>query len=354
MRGKKIIPSTLHLSIQASDTRSPPHREDDSVLGRLPRPNLGALVDGSSEPAEPSPQVLVAIPAYNEADTIGDVVREAESYADAVVVVDDGSSDATANLAAAAGAEVVEHDTNRGYGSALQTAFAEAADRDADHLVILDGDGQHDPGDIPRAVGIQQETGSEIVIGSRFAEGSETDVPLLRRVGIEVVNALTNLRMGIIRRDSWVRDTQSGFRVYDRQAIESLRDDDSVGEGMHASTDILHHAFRQDYDLREFGTTVDYEVDEANNHDPIAHGLTLVANLLQTLQRERPVMTLGLPGFTSSFIGIGIGYWALHTYLQTGAFPLVLVGLSTFFLLLGIFACFIATMLHALGMHLDD
>jgi len=93
--------------------------------------------------------VLAAIPAYNEEAAIADVVTETKQYADLVLVIDDGSSDDTVLLAKEAGATVIEHEENGGYGAALRTAFREANRRRADHLVILDGDGQHDPSDIP-------------------------------------------------------------------------------------------------------------------------------------------------------------------------------------------------------------
>jgi len=151
-----------------------------------------------------------------------------------VLVIDDGSSDDTVLLAKEAGATVIEHEENGGYGAALRTAFREANRRRADHLVILDGDGQHDPSDIPGAVDVQGD-GADIVIGSRFAEGSETELPLYRRFGLAVVNALTNLSMGVlVRSKSRVGDTQSGFRTYNREAIESLSEDPSIGSGMSA------------------------------------------------------------------------------------------------------------------------
>ncbi|WP_435065513.1 glycosyltransferase family 2 protein [Halobaculum sp. EA56] len=312
------------------------------------------LVDAVTEKNTLEPTVLVAIPAYNEAKTIADVVRGARRHADHVIVVDDASTDETAAEAHAAGATVIEHDENKGYGGALNTAFREAAERNADHLVILDGDGQHDPDDIPQAVNIQKENSADIVIGSRFADGSNTDLPIYRRFGIEVVNTLTNLTMGVIRPKSWVRDTQSGFRTYNRRAIESLSEDQTIGNGMSASTDILHHAHHQDYNLEEFGTTIDYEVENASSQNPVSHGITLVMNLLQTIEHERPVTSLGVPGFISSFIGLGFGYWTFHNYIQTGIFPMGLAVSSTFFTLAGIFACFTAIILHSLNTHLNE
>lgn len=297
------------------------------------------------------PEVLVAIPAYNEGDTIADVVSEALPHADEVLVVDDGSTDDTVERARSAGATVVEHDHNRGYGSALRTAFEEADRGGAEHLVVLDGDGQHDPGDVPRLVEVQQERDAEVVIGCRFGEDADTDLPLYRRFGIGVVNVLTNLSLGVLRPSSRIRDTQSGFRAYDAEAIVSLAAADDIGDHMGASTDILHHAHVRDYDIVEVGTTVDYDVDDASSQSPLSHGLTLIFNLLRTIERERPVMALGVPGLLSTLLGIGFGYWTIHNYFLTDTFSLGLAVVSTFFVLAGILSAFTAIILHSLSQH---
>lgn len=300
-----------------------------------------------------SPEVMVGIPAYNEESSIAEVVREAGEYANTVLVVDDGSTDETVARAEAAGAEVITHESNKGYGGALKTVFVEAERAGASHLVILDGDGQHDPNDIPKLVARQDSEGAEIVIGSRFASESETDLPLYRRFGLWIVNVLTNLSMGVVRDRSYIEDTQSGFRVYDSEAIASLADDDDIGTNMSASTDILYHAHRNGYDVQEVGTTIDYEVEDASTRNPVSHGLQLVSNILRTIERERPVTALGVPGFVSAVVGIGFGYLTISNYLTTGVFPLGIAIISVFFALIGTFAAFTGIILHSLETHLN-
>lgn len=299
-------------------------------------------------------EVLVGIPAYNEENSIRDVVTEAKKYSDSVVVVDDGSRDDTANAAREAGAEVIEHEVNKGYGNALKTIFQEANLRQAGHLVILDGDGQHEALDIPRLVKHQKETDSEIVIGSRFLENSETDLPLYRHLGIKTVNVFTNLSLGLIRPSSTIRDTQSGFRAYDSQAISTLAESQDIGDNMGASTDILHHADNHNYDIQEIETTVNYDVGNTSSLHPVTHGLSLIQNLLTTIEKKRPILFLGVPGFFSTFIGLGFGYWTIQSYINTGSFPLGGAISSTFFALAGIFAGFTAIILHSLNQHIDN
>jgi glycosyltransferase involved in cell wall biosynthesis len=237
----------------------------------------------------PDPEtVLVGIPAYNEAAAVGDVVAAALPHAGVVLVVDDGSDDDTADVARRAGAEVVVHERNAGYGAALRTVFAEAARRGVAHLVVLDADGQHDAGDVPRLLAEQVAGGADIVVASRFVDGAETDAPLYRRAGLFVVNGLTNFALGGasgIR----VHDTQSGMRAYTGRAVASLSVDPTIGEGMGASTDILFHARDHGYAVAEVPTTVRYDVEDASTENPVTHGLGLVFNILRrSLRPGRP------------------------------------------------------------------
>jgi glycosyltransferase involved in cell wall biosynthesis len=129
---------------------------------------------------------MVGIPAYNEERTIAAVVDSASTHVDDVLVVDDGSDDETGERARRAGATVIVHEHNQGYGATLRTIFHRAHAANVDQLVILDGDGQHDAADIPKLVAAQQSTRAELVIGSRFAGGSNTGIPAYRRFGLAV------------------------------------------------------------------------------------------------------------------------------------------------------------------------
>ncbi|WP_276272946.1 glycosyltransferase family 2 protein [Haloarcula litorea] len=301
-----------------------------------------------ASPVEPEPTVLVGIPAYNEASTIGAVVEAAAEHADAVLVVDDGSDDDTVAVAEAAGATVYEHERNVGYGGALKSLFEQARRCGADHLAIVDGDGQHDPGDIPALVDRQRETDADLVIGCRFGETTETEMPRYRRLGLSCVNLLTNVSLGAIRPSTWIRDTQSGFRVYSRAAIESLAAADSLGENMDASTNILYHVRSNGYRIEEVPTTIDYDVEEHSSQSPIEHGLTLVGNIVRTVEREHPILTLGVPGLLCVLVGAVFGYLTVFNYVQSGSFPLGHSIVTVAFLLVGVFSAFTAIILHSL------
>jgi glycosyltransferase involved in cell wall biosynthesis len=305
-----------------------------------------AVEQRSGEPGD----VVVGIPAYNEAETIGDVVSGALSVADSVLVVDDGSTDETAKLARDAGADVVSHTTNRGYGAALKTLFSTANDWDVSELVIMDADGQHDPADISRLLDRRAETASNIVIGSRFIDGANDRIPLLRRTGIKLINTLTNVLMYSSSGD-WMTDAQSGFRVYDKEAIAALASSHRIGNGMSSSIDILLIATRTGLDITEVGIAIDYTVPEPNTHNPLLHGLALVQNIIRAIETEYPVRMLGAPGLVVLLIGLGFGYWTAINYIDTRTFPIGLAIAATFFALAGTFTVFTAIVLHSLREH---
>lgn len=241
--------------------------------------------------------VLVAIPAYNEGKAIASVVNQTKRHADDVVVVDDGSTDDTATNATRAGASVVSHADNRGYGAALQTAFEIAANRDVRCLVIVDGDGQHDADDIPTVAERVIDGEANVAIASRFLDETKADIPPYRRFGLFVINVLTNLSRGAISPSDWIQDTQSGFRAYDRRSVELLAETDMLGDDMDASIDILYLLTEADCTFDEVRTTVNYDVENANSQHPLRHGLVVVRSVLRTIDREHPLLTC------SAFVG---------------------------------------------------
>ena len=183
--------------------------------------------------------VGVGIPARNEAATVAEVVRAARAALPRarVVVVDDASTDATARLAAEAGAEVIPHCCPLGYAESVATILLWALRTDVDVLVLLDADGQHDPRDAPRLVERLERSGASVVIGSRPVGGRT----LPRRVGNELFSGLVRLLTGLA-----VTDTTSGFKAMARPVFRPLLESHFVD--FHAES-IVH--------LRTFGFRIE-------------------------------------------------------------------------------------------------
>jgi glycosyltransferase involved in cell wall biosynthesis len=154
--------------------------------------------------------VLVVIPAYNEADSVGTVVTAARRYLP-VLVVDDGSTDATATVAAAAGATVLSQQPNQGKGAALRAGFRHALATGYEAVITLDADGQHDPDEIPRFLDCYATTQADLIIGAR----AFNRMPPVRRLA----NTLGRLAFSWAAGRS-IPDNQSGYRLLARRLLE--------------------------------------------------------------------------------------------------------------------------------------
>jgi glycosyltransferase involved in cell wall biosynthesis len=160
--------------------------------------------------------VAAIIPAYLEEKHIGDVVARTLQQLDHVLVVDDGSSDATAANARAAGGEVIVHERNAGKGEAIKTGLRHWLERGLGHVVILDGDGQHLPEEIPRFLEAA-EGGAEVLIGTRMSD--LRTMPLVRRLTNRYMSHRISRVCG-----QFIPDTQCGFRMLSADVIPHLLD----------------------------------------------------------------------------------------------------------------------------------
>lgn len=169
---------------------------------------------GSAAPSFGS--LLVLIPAYNEEAAIGIVVREVRDKAPGapILVVDDCSWDGTASVARLAGARVLSLPTHLGLGGALQAGYRLAFELGYDYVIRIDGDGQHDPADIPKMLETLRSSGCQMAIGSRFVDGASGQSSFLRGLGIRFFRLILRPILG-----REVRDPTSGFVGVNRQAL---------------------------------------------------------------------------------------------------------------------------------------
>ncbi len=276
-------------------------------------------------------KTLVAIPCYNEALVIGSMVLTAQRYVDDVLVVDDGSSDETFRVAEGAGAKVVCHKVNRGYGGALKTCFEYAQNRDYDVMVILDGDGQHDPVYIPRLLQQMKTTGADVVIGSRFLEKNNS-MPLYRIIGMKVLDNMTRLTGRVETSDS-----QSGYRAYGRRAIEAITiADDAMGAGSEILTQIREHELT----IAEVPILTRYDLENTSSQNPLTHGIDVIDSLVWRVAGKRPLLFIGVPGFFLTVAGIYAGLLFFEAYNQTRQFSLAFALVISIFLLVGTLGLF--------------
>jgi glycosyltransferase involved in cell wall biosynthesis len=168
----------------------------------------------NSGPLDPT-RVVALIPCYLEALHISEMVRRVREKVSAVLVVDDGSTDETASLARQCGAEVISHQQNAGKGAAIKTGLRALMDRDVDYVVLLDGDGQHLPEEIPHFLEAAAKSQAGIFLGNRM---QKTDtMPLLRKW----TNRLISHEVSRLCRQS-VPDSQCGFRMVRRTVIPAI------------------------------------------------------------------------------------------------------------------------------------
>jgi glycosyltransferase involved in cell wall biosynthesis len=174
-------------------------------------------------------RAVAVIPAFNEAATIQQVIDGLRGNVDHILVVDDGSTDATACLARRAGADVLEHGSNRGKGYAVRSAIEWVVSRDFTHVLILDGDLQHLPGEAPRLLEAAARTGVDVVLGERQfgREGMPASRYHANRLGSRALSWFVGSRFS---------DTQCGFRVF---RVDALRGISLRARGYDIETEML-------------------------------------------------------------------------------------------------------------------
>jgi flavin-dependent dehydrogenase len=223
---------------------------------------------------------LILIPMVDEASTIGEIVTRARRYG-AVLVVDDGSSDGSGEAAARAGAEVLRLDRRRGKGAALRAGFAEALVRNAGLVITLDGDGQHDPDEIPRLLEAAAAFPEALILGGRLAGlplRGEGAIPNGRLNALRVSGFFINWLTGF-----FLTDTQSGFRVYPAKLLAAVK---PRWGGFIFETEILVRAAADGWPLREIPIAFFPPKGRPSRFRPVRDGVAVATYIVcQVLRR---------------------------------------------------------------------
>ncbi len=261
-------------------------------------------------------RVVVAVPAYDEEATVGgvvDAVQEAMPAA-AVVVVDDGSADRTAEVAVAHGARVVRHRRNEGVGRAFRTALEVALDDGADVLVTVDADGQFDPAQIPELVAPIVEGRADLVTGNRFRGRPRrpAGMPLAKYWGnlwmARLLRVLCGVRLG---------DVSCGFRAYSREALLHLN---LFGTFTYTQETILDLSFKG-LRVEEVAVRVRYFPGRRSRvaGNLVRYALQSLAIVARTTRDYRPLRFFGALAAVLVALGTAALGFLLHHYLSTGA-----------------------------------
>jgi glycosyltransferase involved in cell wall biosynthesis len=261
-------------------------------------------------------RILIVIPAFNEEESIGEVIQNAKALYPEVLVYDDGSVDNTSSIAESNGAIVIRNSRNRGYGRALRTLFEHALSMNFDIVVTVDSDGQHDPNQIPRLIQPILENQADLVIGSRFLNrDDEANVPRYRSFGIRTITKFT--QAGCIDR---ITDATSGFRAYSVKALSRLN---LTENGMAIATEILLKASEKNFRMIEVPiTTKRYDIKDKSAHNPIKLGSSVISHVIRFLSFKHPLLFYGIPGliflvFSSMYFYSALDLFSTTRYVST-------------------------------------
>jgi len=291
----------------------------------------------------PNARCVALIPAYNEERFIGSVVLKARRFVDVVLVVDDGSSDDTATVAEEAGAIVIRHPHNTGKAAALNTGLDKARGLNPAALILLDGDGQHDPADIPTLLAPALAGQADIVIGSRFI-GTASNTPRWRVAGQQALTMATNFASGVA-----LSDSQTGFRALSSRAVQTLV---FRTNGFSVESEMQFLVKRYDLTVGEVPIRVNY--DERPKRNPVRHGLQVLNGIIQMVSQNRPLFFFGVPGLGLLAVG---GALALLVVDRYSVYTRLAVGwaiLSIGAIIIGALTVFTGLILHTIRAYLHD
>ena len=287
--------------------------------------------------------IVACIPAYNEDMTLPSVILKAQRFVDKILVYDDGSDDMTSDVASSLDAYVISNTKNQGKGVAMRRLFEQALEFNPDVTVTLDSDGQHDPNEIPKLIAPILRGEADIVIGSRFVEGSWSDAPQYRKMGLRVINFMNN---GNGKKA--VKDSQSGFRAFSRKALEAMLQCESNGYGI--ETEELDVAKMHNLKMMEVPVTVRYNgLAKTSKKNPVRHGVEIIDSILSLLVQRRPLVFLGMPGSILIMLGLFFGSYVLWDFNVTRYFsiPFALVAFGSF--IVGVFLVTTSLILYGMS-----
>jgi glycosyltransferase involved in cell wall biosynthesis len=290
-------------------------------------------------------KITVFLPAYNEEVSIGSIVLLTRLYYDNVLVIDDGSSDRTAEVARLAGAQVISHEKNKGKGEALKTGFKAASKLGADIIVTMDSDGQHNPADISKLVDPIIRGEADMVNGSRYLNGLDENTPFYRRIGQMVLDRFTNINSGLN-----ITDSQSGFRAFDALTKGAFRFN---SQGMAIESEMLADAGKAGLRIKEVEIGVRYDVN-GSTLNPLKHGLGVLVRIIRDIEFNKPLYCFTLPGVILALGGLYMGVSFLQIFATGGSLYFGPTMLMVLLIVVGTFMTLTGILLHSISILLRE
>jgi glycosyltransferase involved in cell wall biosynthesis len=291
---------------------------------------------------EKNQNVIAIIPAYNEAKNIAKIITESSKYVSMIIVVDDGSRDNTRGVASSLTTHVIYNRRNLGKGAALRKGLIESLKYDPDIIVTIDADGQHDPSEIPKLLQPIKDNEADIVIGSRYMINSISEAPALRRFGLSIIN-----RMNRSLFKTTIRDSQSGFRAYNKAVLSFLIRYDSVGYGVEVEQ--LAAAQSYNFQMVEVPITVRYKgLENTSKKNYVLHGMNILSTIFRIAIERKPLLFFGVAGIIFVLAALVTSSYIMLYFNETRYFSLPLALITIGFALVGSLLMLISFVFYAL------
>ncbi|MDP7197686.1 MAG: glycosyltransferase family 2 protein, partial [SAR202 cluster bacterium] len=252
----------------------------------------------------------------------------------------DGSTDSTAEISSLADVEIIKHPKNLGKGVSLKTAFNWAIKNKLDILVTLDGDGQHNPNEIPTLIKPIVMGNADAVNGSRFME-IDNNAPGYRKLGQNLLTTATN-----IGSKSNTSDSQNGFRAFSKKTFDSFRFKTS---GMGIESEMLIDLAKKGFTIVEIPISCKYNVNIPSKKNPFSHGISVLLTIVKFVGADRPLTFFGIPGLIVLIIGVYFGINVVNIFYATSEIALGTALLMLLLIISGIFAIFAGLILYVIS-----
>lgn len=268
----------------------------------------------STSKSQKKPQIIISIPAYNEEKDLGitlegiRAVMKTTAYNYKILVLNDGSNDATEKIAKEHGAMVVSHRRNKGLAETFRSEMKECLERKADIIVHTDADGQYDPQHIPQLIEKVQE-GYDLVLGSRFRERKMRHMPFTKRFGnilfSKVLSSLTKIR---------ITDSTTGFRAFTAELAQEI---DFINTFTYTQEQIIKAA-KQGFRIVEIPINSRRTRKSRLFKNPLQYAIKAWINIFRIYRNYEPLQFFGKIGLSFFAVGLVLGSWLVYRFLILG------------------------------------